>query len=189
MLGDKRLIMITGAARSGKSRLAEQLARQFPGQIYFIATLVPQDEEMTERVARHRQGRPSAWVTLEEAMDPARAIMLHDGPGRLFILDCLTLLVTNWLLSSTRNSQQDILQQMKRLAETARRAEAHVLVVTNEVGWGIVPGNALSREYRDIMGQANQVMASWADEVFLMVSGIAVKIKTKRPSEIIKPAE
>ncbi len=186
MSSHKGLIMITGAARSGKSYFAEQWARNSTKTVVFIATLVPQDQEMLERVEHHRLRRPDDWITLEEAEDPGRAIQRYDGPGRIFLLDCLTLLVTNWLLSSAGWSHQEILRRVESLAEIARRSEAQVLVVTNEVGWGIVPADVLSRDYRDIMGRANQIMASWADEVYLMISGLAVELKGLNRSGVYK---
>ena len=171
--------MVTGAARSGKSHFAELWARNVAESVYFIATCVPQDEEMLVRVEHHRQRRPAAWVTIEEALDPAQAIAEYDAPERVFILDCLTLLVTNWLLGRESTAyQQEILQRVERLAKTAQNARAKVIIVTNEVGWGIVPADRLSRDYRDVLGRANQIMAAYADEVYLMVSGLALELKT-----------
>lgn len=171
-------MMVTGSARSGKSCFAEQWAKNSAGQVFFIATLVPQDQEMIERVEHHRQRRPDSWITVEEDLNPEDAIRHFDAPGRLFLLDCLTLLVTNWLLNpKARHDQIEVLQHVEKLAETARGAAADVLVVTNEVGGGIVPQDKLSRDFRDILGQANQIMASYADEVYLMVSGMPLKIK------------
>lgn len=176
--------MITGAARSGKSHFAEQWARNSAGTVYFIATCVPQDEEMMARVTHHRQNRPSSWLTIEEALDPARIIKKYDAPGRVFLLDCLTLLVTNLLLNQDETlSEEEILQQIEKLAQTARDAEATVLIVTNEVGWGIVPGDPLSRDFRDILGRANQVVAAHADEVYLTVAGLAVELKALIPQK------
>lgn len=176
---NKGLIMVTGGARSGKSHFAQLRASNAEEQVYFIATCVPQDEEMMARVEHHRQQRPLTWITLEEPVDPARVIVQYDKAGGVFILDCLTLLVTNWLLSpEVDNCQEEILAKVKRLAETALNAKALVIIVTNEVGWGIVPADQLSRDYRDILGKANQIMASYADEVYLMVSGLALELKT-----------
>ncbi len=178
-MSNKGLIMVTGAARSGKSHFAELWARNVAESVYFIATCVPQDEEMLVRVEHHRQRRPAAWVTIEEALDPAQAIAEYDAPERVFILDCLTLLVTNWLLGRESTAyQQEILQRVERLAKTAQNARAKVIIVTNEVGWGIVPADRLSRDYRDVLGRANQIMAAYADEVYLMVSGLALELKT-----------
>lgn len=176
MCRDKRLIMVTGGARSGKSYFAEQWAKNAAGQVYFIATLVPQDQEMVERVQHHRQRRPPSWITVEEALEPEEVIRRYDTPGGVFLLDCLTLLVTNWLLKQETYHTRDILQRVEKLAETARGAAADVLVVTNEVGGGIVPQDSLSRDYRDILGQANQIMASFAHEVYVMMSGIPIEL-------------
>lgn len=181
----KRLIMVTGSARSGKSCFAEQWAKNSAGQVYFIATLEPHDQEMIERVEHHRQRRPGTWITVEEGLNPEDVIRRLDAPGGVFLLDCLTLLVTNWLLNpQARHDQIEILQRVDKLAKTARGAVADVLVVTNEVGGGIVPQDALSRNYRDILGQANQIMASYADEVYLMVSGMPIEIKGKGHGDI-----
>ncbi|NLX89307.1 MAG: bifunctional adenosylcobinamide kinase/adenosylcobinamide-phosphate guanylyltransferase [Syntrophomonadaceae bacterium] len=171
--------MVTGGARSGKSRFAGLTASKAKASVYYIATCIPQDEEMMARVEHHRQNRPSNWITLEEAVDPARVIEQYDRAGSVFILDCLTLLVSNWLLSGEiSNCPEEILARVKRLAETASNAQALVIIVTNEVGWGIVPADQLSRDYRDILGRANQIIASYADEVYLMVSGLALEIRS-----------
>lgn len=174
-----KLVLVTGAARSGKSYFAEKLAAEWSGQVTYIATCVPGDDEMRDRVARHQDRRPSAWLTIEEPIDPSRVIQEVDQTGQVILLDCLTLLVSNWTFQYDElPDEEKILDKISELAIVSREARSHIIVVTNEVGWGIVPGDPLSRLYRDIIGRANQVIASHADQVFLTVAGIPVDIKS-----------
>lgn len=173
------LILITGAARSGKSRLAKNLAGSVSDQVYYVATCMPQDDEMAARVARHQQDRSTGWLTIEEPMDPVRVLEDHDGPNRVFIMDCLTMLVTNLMLADAARTEKEILEAMEVLAHAGKQSQATVILVTNEVGWGIVPGDPLSRQFQDTMGRVNQVMARWADQVYLCVSGLSLEIKSQ----------
>lgn len=174
-----KMIFITGAARSGKSYYAEKTAAAFGGPVTYIATCIPGDEEMKTRVRLHQERRPASWETIEEASDPARVIQDHDQCGRIFLLDCLTLLVSNWLLAENgQPDEEQILQKISALATASYDAAAHVIIVSNEVGWGIVPGDPLSRMYRDIIGRANQKLAERADEAYLTVAGIPVELKS-----------
>lgn len=173
-----KLVFITGAARSGKSYFAEQMAAEAIGQVTYIATCVPGDQEMVERVNLHQARRPLVWQTVEEALDPARIIRELDEPGRIFLLDCLTLLVSNLLLlEGSENSEEQILKNIAELAQVGYESAAQVIVVSNEVGAGIVPGDPISRIYRDIIGRANQTMAAYADEVYITIAGIPVELK------------
>lgn len=173
------LIFVTGAARSGKSFFAENLAAAMGSKVTYIATCVPGDDEMRDRVARHRARRPLNWTTVEEDINPALVIREFDEPGRIFLLDCLTLLVSNIILQSDiEPDEEEILQRITELAKVSCESEAHVIIVSNEVGWGIVPGDPLSRLYRDVMGRANQIMVSYADEAYLTIAGIPIELKT-----------
>lgn len=173
-----KLIFVTGAARSGKSYWAEQLADRSGLQVSYIATCIPGDDEMLERVAQHQARRPDEWQTIEEASYPAGIIKDLDEPGRVILLDCLTLLISNRLLAEDEeNSEKQILNEIRDLARVSRDSRAQVIIVSNEVGWGIVPADSLSRNYRDILGRANQIMAEYADEAYICIAGIPVELK------------
>lgn len=177
MLSRGKLIFVTGAARSGKSFFAEKTAAALGDKVIYIATCVPGDDEMRDRVARHQARRPRNWTTIEEDINPARVIREMDKPGHVFLLDCLTLLVSNLIFQSNKPGEEEVLQKISELAEVSYKSQAHVIIVSNEVGWGIVPGDPLSRGYRDIIGRANQKIASYADEAYLTVAGIPVELK------------
>lgn len=171
-----RLIFITGGVRSGKSSYAKKMALAMPGPVFYVATCIPGDEEMQARVAEHQRRRPASWKTVEEAVDPARVITDNDQPGAVFLIDCLTMLVNNLMLNG--DCPEDcILARVEELAKTASEACATVIIVSNEVGGGIVPADPLSRKYRDTLGRANQTVTRKADEVYLCVAGLAVKLK------------
>jgi len=173
-----KLIFVTGAARSGKSFYAEKIAAELKGKVFYIATCVPGDDEMHERVARHQARRPAEWRTIEEPHDPARVIKEFDDTQHIFLLDCLTLLVSNLMLREDAESgEEDILEKISELAKVSYESSAQIIIVSNEVGWGIVPGDPLSRSYRDIIGRANQKIASYADEVYITIAGIPVELK------------
>jgi len=179
MLSRGKLIFVTGAARSGKSHFAEQLAAQTGYEVTYLATCVPGDDEMRERVARHQARRPAQWKTVEEDLDPAQIILRNDRAQHVFLLDCLTLLVSNLMFKKDKETnEEEILKQISELARISHAAASHVIVVSNEVGSGIVPGDALSRNYRDIIGRANQTMALQADEAYITIAGIPVELKS-----------
>jgi len=174
-----KLVLVTGAARSGKSYFAEKMAAEWSEKVIYLATCVPGDDEMRDRVARHQARRPAAWQTIEEPIDPAQVIKELDQTGQVFLLDCLTLLVSNWIFQYDEAPDEDkILEKIAQLAKVGRDAKSHIIIVTNEVGWGIVPADPLSRLYRDIIGRANQIIAAHADQVFLTVAGIPVDLKS-----------
>ncbi len=174
-----RLVFITGAARSGKSYFAEKMAAELNREVIYIATCVPGDDEMRERVARHQARRPDNWHTIEEPFDPVRVIKQLDESGRVFLLDCVTLLVSNLMLQPDAPlGEEVILEKISALAKAGYESAAHVIIVSNEVGWGIVPGDQLSRTYRDIIGRANQILASCADQAYATISGIPIELKS-----------
>lgn len=173
-----KLIFVTGAARSGKSFFAEQLAAKLSEKVIYIATCVPEDEEMQERVKRHQARRPHEWQTVEEALNPVRVIKESDRPDQVFLLDCLTLLVNNLLFKGDAAlGEEEILGQISELARVSSEADATVIIVSNEVGWGIVPASPLTRLYRDILGRTNQIMAAYADEAYITIAGLPVELK------------
>lgn len=180
------LTLITGGARAGKTSLALQLARGHPGEVVYIATAEPRDDEMATRIARHRAERPPAWRTVEAPLDPGAAFAgLH--PGTLVLLDCLTLWVSNLLLTGLPSEDWPAAageaEMARTLAEVTRFADALAgrglpgIVVSNEVGLGIVPADPLSRLYRDTLGRANQALAARAAQVYLAVSGLALELR------------
>ncbi|CNF06555.1 bifunctional adenosylcobinamide kinase/adenosylcobinamide-phosphate guanylyltransferase [Yersinia frederiksenii] len=181
------MILITGGARSGKSSLAERLAAQAGERVFYIATSVVTDAEMAERVALHRASRPAHWRTWEGYRHLGAVLDKQVEPGEVVMLECITTLITNLLFElagDTPPEQMDfasleveIGQQITDLLAACARSRAPVYLVTNELGMGIVPDNHLARHFRDIAGRVNQRLAAAADEVFLVVSGIEVKIK------------
>jgi len=173
-----KLVFVTGGARSGKSSFAESKAAELGDQVNYIATCIPMDDEMKERVLLHQDRRPAHWQTIEEAYDPAGIIQSTDEPGKIFLIDCLTLLLANWMLrTDTSTSETHWDQDFRNLAEVASNARAHVVIVSNEIGWGIVPEEPFTRLYRDVLGRANQIISAYADEVYLTIAGIPLEIK------------
>jgi len=177
-----KLIFITGGARSGKSSFAEKIAAKTSKKVAYIATGQPLDEEMAFRIKKHREKRLNIWETYEEPIE-VRELVSHLGLEKEVILtDCLTLLTSNLLLrkeDKVEDSkwQEEILLEIEKFAEVSYKVPAQVIIVSNEVGMGLVPDNPLGRVYRDILGRANSIIADKADEVFIMVSGIPLKIK------------
>jgi adenosylcobinamide kinase/adenosylcobinamide-phosphate guanylyltransferase len=173
-------IFITGGARSGKSSFAEQTAHNFGAPLCYLATAQPLDDEMGRRIEKHQQRRGDAWHTIEEPLQLAQALAENDGRFNAILVDCLTLWLTNLLLLDEEpgnDSEEWIMGKVQHLAATLRNIKTPVIIVTNEVGMGIVPENRLARMFRDIAGQANQIIAAAADEAWLVASGIPLKLK------------
>jgi adenosylcobinamide kinase/adenosylcobinamide-phosphate guanylyltransferase len=175
------LTLVVGGVRSGKSRLAEQLAAAKP-PVTYLATAQAGDAEMAQRIARHRQRRaamPEVWRTVEEPWDVAPAVR-HLATEGTVLVECLTLWLTNRLLGLPNRPPQEagaILADVDLLAATAAAAPGRVIVVCNETGLGIVPANDLARRFADLQGEANQKLAAAAAEVYLCVAGLPVRIK------------
>jgi adenosylcobinamide kinase/adenosylcobinamide-phosphate guanylyltransferase len=165
------IILITGGARSGKSARAESRMRGFPGQPIYIATAEALDDEMSERIMRHRARRRNEWIEREVPLALVEALDATDGGGARLI-DCLTL----WL-SNLMHANRDWSLEASRLADALTRQKSPVVLVTNEVGLGIVPDNALARAFRDAAGLANQMIAKVADEVEFVVAGLPMRVK------------
>jgi|SRR3954451_19324575 adenosylcobinamide kinase/adenosylcobinamide-phosphate guanylyltransferase len=165
------VILITGGARSGKSKRAEMRTRAFPGQPVYVATAEALDAEMEARIARHRARRGTDWIEHEVPLELVPALVASDGGGAR-LLDCLTL----WL-SNLMHAERDWEREIKELAGALPRLKSPVVLVTNEVGLGIVPDNALARSFRDAAGFMNQAIAAVADEAEFVVAGLPMKLK------------
>ena len=166
--------LITGGARSGKSTHALRLAASYQRK-FFVATGQALDAEMTARIEFHRETRPSEFQTVEEPMYVATALERLKERADVVVLDCLTLWVSN--LMQRHDQDEPILAEADRLAQVLKLATFASIVVTDEVGWGIVPDHPMARRFRDLLGWTNQKIASVADDVLLMVSGYPVKAK------------
>lgn len=160
--------LLIGGARSGKSMLAVRMGVRHDGPVTFIATAEPGDDDMSARIRKHRQERPSAWVTVEAPHDVADAIC--GASARAFVIvDCLTLWVANRMLGGV--SSADIEQEAEKLAAAATSRASVVVVVTNEVGMSVVPDTFLGREYRDVLGRVNTIVSASAEHAYLVVAG------------------
>lgn len=169
--------MITGGQRSGKSEEAERLALSLSERPVYLATAQVLDEEMRYRVTLHQQRRGPQWTNIEEPLHLSR----HDLNGRVVLIDCLTLWLTNMFFEETYDGDVErVLQAAKEEFDRLAEQDATLIVVTNEIGLGGTSENALQRRFTDLQGWMNQYVAKQADEVVLMVSGIAVKIKDER---------
>jgi Adenosyl cobinamide kinase/adenosyl cobinamide phosphate guanylyltransferase len=178
-----KIILVTGGARSGKSSFAEAYAAKHGKNIAYIATAEIYDKEMKYRVALHKMRRPSSWKTYEAPYDAQQALLQAADDGHDMILfDCLTLYLSNMLCrraAATELASQYayVTERMEGLLQAGKKIDSDIVMVTNEVGAGIVPENALAREYRDLSGLANQLVAREAAAVYLVVCGIPVNIK------------
>ena len=177
------IVLVLGGVRSGKSRFAQQLAQRLAGDdVLFVATAKAGDDEMARRIEVHRQTRPQAWNTLEVARGLGEVLRRQAPPQRVMLIDCITLLVSNVLLAdgdppAAELAQRRVAEEVEQLASACRMREGTVIVVSGEVGLGIVPESALGRLYRDLLGWANQALAAEADAAYLMVAGQAIELK------------
>lgn len=183
-----RIILVTGGARSGKSSYAEQLAANTGGSIAYIATARAFDAEMEDRIAQHRRQRPGSWHTFETPTRPSAILAGEGAQYGTVLLDCLTVMITNRMLTHTvdwehpsvaqlHTVEADVMAEIEALIDATGSSGTRLIAVTNEVGFGIVPLSPLARFFRDCAGRVNQRMAVAAEEVFLVVSGIPVRIK------------
>jgi adenosylcobinamide kinase/adenosylcobinamide-phosphate guanylyltransferase len=183
-------ILITGGVRSGKSRFAQELAQRLGQPVLFVATAEAGDEEMRQRIEEHRRARPTAWRTLEAPTRVGQHIVQEIGSAKVVIIDCVTLLVSNVLGQSFQRkddptgdniddslAEKAVTREINELIDGLNRVAASFIIVTNEVGMGLVPVNKVGRTYRDLLGKANQRLAERADEVYLMVAGLPVRVK------------
>jgi len=177
-----KIVLITGGVRSGKSSFAEKLAGNIGRKVTFIATAQELDEEMKDRIAKHRYNRPKHWETHEEPYQVAQVIQKVGEKTEVVLIDCLTLLVSNLMQDyredeSNNHLAKKIIKQIKEMVRESLQCSATIIIVSNEVGLGLVPANPMGRFFRDILGQANQIIGADADQVYFMVSGIPLLIK------------
>lgn len=184
-----KITFVLGGARSGKSAFAEGLAKKYKDVVY-IATAEVKDDEMQERIQLHRTRRPSHWKTIESPYRVDKIV--SDLVADLIFIDCITLYITNMLfcndvtnptsysdtpMENPKLKQMQILAEIKKLSQVCRKSKSDIIMVSNEVGMGIVPDNIVSRVFRDIAGNANQILTDEADEVYFMIAGIAQRLK------------
>lgn len=183
-----KIVLVTGGARSGKSSFAESLCINQNNSTAYIATSIPFDDEMKDRVKKHKESRPQNWETYEIYKDIYTIVKEVANKHKTVILDCVTLLVNNLMFTYgtdiDKATQEEINQleayikdQVNKLITELKNTDLYVVVVTNELGMGVVPANKLSRIYTDITGRINQQIAHSSDEVYFVVSGIPMKIK------------
>jgi adenosylcobinamide kinase/adenosylcobinamide-phosphate guanylyltransferase len=189
-VADPELILILGGARAGKSAYAEQLVRDYGSRVLYVATAEAKDEEMRARVEAHRAGRPATWRTLEASTNVGQTLLNSSPVADVILLDCITLLVTNIVLAHGGDvAEETIAPEHEAAIQSAVTAEIDsllaaqqqlgwpMLVVSNEVGMGLVPPYPLGRLYRDVLGRANQRLAAVADRVYLLVAGLPMSLK------------
>jgi adenosylcobinamide kinase/adenosylcobinamide-phosphate guanylyltransferase len=167
--------LVLGGVRSGKSRYAQQLAEQ-SDRVMFVATAKISDDEMQQKIARHREERPVAWTTIEEPLELARVLTHHQLDCDVMVVDCLTIFAAN-LLEEEGENDDAIERRIEALCAALRVASCSVVLVSNEVGSGVVPAYPLGRRYRDLLGEINQRIARVADDVVLMVAGLPLALK------------
>ncbi len=185
-----KTILILGGARSGKSRYALELARESEGNVLFVATATASDEEMQERIDAHKKQRPTVWRTLEVSADIGEHIKRNIECAHLIIIDCITLLIGNIFEHQPDPENLDVPmlektveKEINSLIEIMGTINATFIIVSNEVGLGLVPSNPLGRSYRDLLGRTNQMLAQAADEVYFMVAGLPITIKSRGSSK------
>lgn len=170
------IIFVTGGARSGKSTFAYNLANSMNSPRAYIATAEPLDEEMIDRIKRHRKERGAGWDTIEEPVDLAGVFNRINRKYIVILLDCVTLWISN-LLHLYENDEKKVMDDIEKLINGCIEMDSCLIVVSNEVGMGIVPENRMARLFRDISGKTNQMLANIASSVYLTISGLPVKIK------------
>jgi adenosylcobinamide kinase/adenosylcobinamide-phosphate guanylyltransferase len=172
-------VLYTGGARSGKSTRALEAAQRLGETRCFVATAQALDEDMRQRIQHHQEERGAGWSTVEEPLRLAHALEQHATRADVLVVDCLTLWASNLLGAQLSNAE--LLQARADLVSAVERCPAHVVLVTNEVGLGIVPDNALARRYRDLLGRINQDMARACDTAVLLVAGLPLVMKGVEP--------
>ena len=174
---NKQLVLILGGVRSGKSRYAQQLASDVGKRVLFLATAGAGDDEMKHRISKHKSSRPESWRTIEEQTDIAGVLRKNAARADAVIIDCVTVWLSNLLMRNEKLSEKEMTVGIDRLIDSYAQGGATYIIVSGEVGMGIVPDHPLGRIFRDYLGLANQRLAGKADRVVLMVAGIPVDVK------------
>lgn len=176
---DKKIILILGGARSGKSNFAQKMAIEMGNKVLFCATAEPLDEEMRIRIEAHRKSRPQSWETLEITQNIGQKLCILTCEYDVIIVDCITILTSNIMgeISANHDFEEDLNSEIDDLLRYMDKRQSHFILVSNEVGMGLVPDNRLGRLYRDLLGRVNQRLAAYADDVYVMFAGIPSKIK------------
>lgn len=183
-----KITLITGGARSGKSGYAENLAKKSTKNVAYLATAIPFDDGMKDRIKKHKKSRPSKWTTYEGYKDLHKLISEIAKEHDVVLLDCITVMITNLMFEYSRDweeishkdvdkIEEEIKSQIVELMQVIRKYNIWCIMVTNELGMGIVPEHRLSRIFRDIAGRINQMIGVEADEVYFTVSGLPMKLK------------
>lgn len=183
-----KLVFVTGGIRSGKSAFAERITSELGQTITYVATAEALDDEMKLRIELHRQRRPDNWVTVEEPLKVTAVLKEYGSKCDVIMLDCLTILTSNLMFAREqaagqefkKEMQNEIIEEIEALARAARDAEAHVVIVSNEVGMTLVSDNFLGRQYQELVGRANQIVAGLADEAYLVAAGYPIALKSGR---------
>jgi adenosylcobinamide kinase/adenosylcobinamide-phosphate guanylyltransferase len=169
------ITLVLGGVRSGKSRYAQQLAER-ENRVVFVATAKASDDEMHRKIERHRRERPAEWVTVEEPLELVQVLAQKALDCDVMVVDCLTVFAAN-LLETEGDDESAIERRVEALCVALQSASCSVVLVSNEVGSGVVPAYPLGRRYRDLLGEINQSVASIADDVVLMVAGLPLALK------------
>ena len=185
----KKIILLLGGARSGKSHFAQHYAQENAEKILFVATATAGDEDMLRRIEKHRKDRPDNWNTLEVTNHIGKEIEAAIDDEDLVIVDCITLLISNLFCQYNEEQfetlednllEHKVISEIAELINSLKKSKASFIIVSNEVGLGIVPENRMGRLYRDFLGRANQMLAQNSDEVYLMVAGIPLRVKDSK---------
>jgi adenosylcobinamide kinase/adenosylcobinamide-phosphate guanylyltransferase len=176
------IILILGRARSGKSSFAQELAQQIGGDsVLYVATAQAGDEEMRQRIERHQQSRPAGWRTLEAQRNVGQAILQSHADVTAVLIDCITLLTSNRLVefrdAFAEEADAAVTAEIEKLVQCAQTIPGTLIIVSNEVGMGVVPAYPMGRAYRDLLGKANQVLAKHAEKVYVLIAGLPMQIK------------
>jgi adenosylcobinamide kinase/adenosylcobinamide-phosphate guanylyltransferase len=177
------LVLILGGARSGKSRFAQELAQRLGGgDVLFVATAEAGDEEMARRIRMHRESRPAAWQTIETTHDVGEVLAKAGSSHRAVLIDCLTLLVSNVLLACGESAdaglaERRVMAEIEGLLAACEKRSGAVIMVSGEVGLGLVPESALGRLYRDLLGRTNQLVATRSQAAYLLVAGLPIELR------------
>lgn len=182
-----KVVLVTGGSRSGKSVLAENKAFEYgDGSVIYLATAIPTDDDMKERIRLHQQRRDSRWETHEGYRDLVKA--LKETEKTTALLDCITVFITNFMFEEERDFdtiskeeitclQEQIIEELKKIVQTARECDKNLIMVTNEVGMSLVPSYRMGRIFSDINGKVNETLAGLSDEVYMSVCGIPIQLK------------